>query len=236
MVIKKLNLMSKLSDIRNKDNSELMLHEVGNILKQVDLERNIIKENLKAKVQADTNNFIFDLLETQSIYHISQIKQLCIDYRLRFLDTSRFKNDIPEEAISMIRAIEKQHNTTLKGFKIIAPSKLFRLETYDDPILMAPIGNGYYYFIHKWGNDLSVSRKWLMKPFKNISNFIVFLFILSIVFTLFSPITHANPSKQAMMQFVFFLFSFKSFVGVAFYLGIAFGKNFSDQNWNSKYI
>ncbi|WP_395062778.1 hypothetical protein [Flavobacterium sp.] len=37
----------------------------------------------------------------------------------------------------------------------MAPSKAFNLKKYDDPLLFAPIGNDYYYLIHKWGNDLA---------------------------------------------------------------------------------
>ena len=98
---------------------------------------------------------MFDLLETDKIFHIDQIKKLAINFRLRFLDSHLFKNQIPDEAITKIRVLEKNHKTTLQGFKIIAPSKTFQLENYDDPLLFAPIGNNYYYLIHKWGNDLS---------------------------------------------------------------------------------
>ena len=36
----------------------------------------------------------------------------------------------------------------------MAPSALFRLEKTDDPLLFVPLGNNYYYLVHKWGNDL----------------------------------------------------------------------------------
>src|SRR5690606_13488469 len=37
------------------------------------------------------------------IYHLSEIKKLCVQYRLRFLDASLFRNEIPYEAISEIK-------------------------------------------------------------------------------------------------------------------------------------
>ena len=115
------------------------------------------------------NKFTFDLLDTDKIYHIDQIKEICIDYRLRFLDSKFFKGEIPQEGISRIKALEKAHNIEIKGFKIIAPSKLFRLEDKDDPLLFAPIGNQYFYLIHRWGNDLHPLRKaFLFQTFKNI--------------------------------------------------------------------
>ncbi|MEC9195952.1 MAG: hypothetical protein VYD13_05110, partial [Bacteroidota bacterium] len=39
------------------------------------------------------NNFDFDKLETQRIFHLNQIRKVCIDYRLRFLDLKYFKGN-----------------------------------------------------------------------------------------------------------------------------------------------
>ena len=231
-----LNLLEKLEGIKQKSNDAIIMTEVYDILNQVDKKRNQIKQNISKPSNLISNQFNFDYLETKHIFHISQIKTLCIDYRLRFLDASKFKGHIPEEALSIIRNLEHTHQTTLQGFKIIAPSKLLRLETYDDPILLAPIGNGYFYFIHKWGNDMSIFRKWFMKPFKNMVNFLLFLIFASLVFTVMSPSMAGSANKQAMMQFIIFLFTFKSFVGIALYYGIAYGKNFSEEVWRSEYI
>jgi len=57
----------------------------------------------------------------------------------RYLHPKYFKNEFPQEAINKIKALEKEHNITLSGFKIMAPSKLFKLENPDDPLLFAPI-------------------------------------------------------------------------------------------------
>ena len=114
------------------------------------------------------NAFDFDLLATDKIYHLDQIKKVSIDYRLRFLDLKYFKNKYPQEALDTIQALESVHDTQLGSFKIMAPSALFRLEKTDDPLLFVPLGKDYYYLVHKWGNDLHPLRKVLMWPFKNI--------------------------------------------------------------------
>ena len=105
------------------------------------------------------------MLHTDKIFHIKDIKTLCINYRLRFLDAHFFKGDFPEEAISKIRELEKIHRSKLTGFKIVAPSKLLKLENLDDPLLFASMGNDYFYLIHKWGNDLKWYRRLLVLPF-----------------------------------------------------------------------
>ena len=64
----------------------------------------------------------------------------------------------------------------------MAPSVLFRLEKKDDPLLFVPLGNEYYYLIHKWGNDLHPFRKALMWPFKNIWNLLLSCFCIKLGF------------------------------------------------------
>ena len=146
MLKDRTNLETKLQNYRAKETNENdFLAEVKAFLANDDIARTSVKDKIKAISSTKHNNFDFDLLETDKIYHVQQIKEICIDYRLRFLDSSYFKNDIPEEAISKIKYLEKEHNATLEGFKIMAPSKLFQLKNYDDPLLFAPIGNDYYY-------------------------------------------------------------------------------------------
>jgi hypothetical protein len=158
-----------------------------------------------------------------------------VDYRLRFLDSNLFKGDIPQEAITEIKKLNKSHDTELKGFKIIAPSKLFKLENADDPILLAPIGNGYYYFIHKWGNDLNAFRKFLVWPVKTLENFIAVMFVISLAATAIVPkgIFFDNSSRLEFMML--FIFMFKWLLGIALYYGFAKGKNFNEAIWQSKY-
>ena len=89
--------------------------------------------NLIQPNKDNINKFDFDLLITNNILHIDQIKKVCIDYRLRFLDLKYFKGNIPATAIEKICELEKIHETSLKDFKIMAPSVLFRLKKADDP-------------------------------------------------------------------------------------------------------
>ena len=120
--------------------------------------------------KSKSNNFDFDKLERNRIFHLNSIKKTCIDFRLRFLDHKYFKNSLPKEAFLEISKLESVHNTMLSDFKIMAPSKLFRLKNTDDPLLFVPLGNNYFYLVHKWGNDLHPYRKLLMWPLKSLWN------------------------------------------------------------------
>ena len=232
MLTTKTNLVSELLKNRNKSISEEeIMSDVFAILNQNEAERQLIKETISSKYSTNTNNFNTDLLETNCIFHINQIQKVCVDYRLRFLESHLFQNGIPEEALTQINSLEKLHQTQLSGFKIVAPSKTFNLKNYDDPLLFAPIGNNYYYLIHQWGNDLSMLRKWQFKPIKNIENFLIFSVLLSWIVALITPET--NLSKQIpMASVIVFLFAFKSIVGVALYYFFMMGKNFNSEIWN----
>ena len=181
------------------------------------------------------NQFDFEQLETKRIFHRDTIKKICIDYRLRFLDLDYFKGDIPVEAIESIQALEQAHNTELQNMKIVAPSKLFKLKNADDPLLFVPIGNQYYYLIHKWGNDLHPLRQLLMWPFKNIVTSILSILLLSLVLTSLMPLTlfRAEPNWSDFV--LIFMFMFKSIAAVVIYYAFAAGKNFSRAIWDSTY-
>ena len=69
----------------------------------------------------------------------------------------------------------------------MAPSKLFRLKNTDDPLLFVPLGNSYFYLVHKWGNDLHPFRKLFMWPLKNLWNMIIFLLFISLFLTYITP-------------------------------------------------
>lgn len=237
MIFQNTNIEQVLSQLKNRESSEEhILEEVQNILNTDTKKEEKINQNLNTKKSADSNEFVFDLLETHRIYHIEQIKKICIDYRLRFLDSRYFKGKIPNKAIEKIKEIEAEHNIELKGFKIMAPSKLFKLEDKDDPLLFAPIGNGYFYLIHKWGNDLSPFRKALAWPFKNIVNLTLLTILISYLVTLLVPNGLFSKNNSTTEFWIIFFFMFKCIASVVIFYGFALGKNFNPAIWNSKYF
>ena len=236
MLIDRTNLETELQNYRAKETNENdFLAEVKSFLATDDNLRDSIKDKIKGTSSTKRNKFDFDLLETDKIYHVQQIKDICVDYRLRFLDSSYFKNDIPEEAISKIKYLEKDHNISLEGFKIMAPSKLFQLKNYDDPLLFAPIGNDYYYLIHKWGNDINPFRKIAVRPFRDFSSLLFFLFAISALMAWVTPGNVFGPGNEDLFKVVCCLFIFKSLSAIALYFSFWKGKNFNESIWNSTF-
>ena len=182
-----------------------------------------------------TNAFNFDLLDRNKIYHLEQIKKVSINYRLRFLDLKYFKNILPESAHQDIQQLEALHETHLSGFKIMAPSALFRLEKADDPLLFAPLGNDFYYLVHKWGNDLHPLRRLMMLPFKNIWNLLGLVLAISFVVTEIMPKNLFTKSPDASTYWMLLFFNFKAIASVVLFYGFALGKNFNPAIWNNKY-
>lgn len=212
-----------------------MVETVREIFDQEFTKEEKIIQALQEDLDFSTNHFDFDLMESSRIFHISDIEKICIHYRLRFLNNSYFKGNLPYEAVIRIKELEKQHNISLKGFKIMAPASLLKLENADDPLLFAPISNDYFYLIHSWGRDLHPLRKIFMWPFRHLENFMLTLLVLSVALTSLVPIGmfSKEPSTTEFIMLLFFMF--KWVCGLALFYGFKNGKNFSSAVWRSKY-
>lgn len=237
-MFERTDIEQQLQKARNKKHQEIdVLQQVAKILEEDTLKEDAIMARMKSPQKpTPRNQFNLDLLETDKIYHVDQIREICIDYRLRFLDTKYFKNEIPQEAVNKIKQIEKDHDITMRGFKIVAPSKMFKLENADDPLLFAPIGNGYFYLIHKWGNDLSPYRKIWAWSFKSFENLIFTTILVSLLISALVPGGLFSPETSNVQFLLIFFFMFKSVASIVLYYSFARGKNFNTAIWNSKYF
>jgi ABC-type multidrug transport system fused ATPase/permease subunit len=234
MFSKTVNLRDQLVKARCKLHDAKILASVSAILDDNEMQREKIRKKLHSGSTAKSNLLQFGSLETDRIFHINHIRKVCIDYRLRFLDSNMFKHEFPEEAVTQIRALEKRHQTQLGGFRLIAPTKAFHLQNYNDPLLFIPIGNDYYYLVHQWGNDLKASRKWLVWPFRNVGTFTLLCLAVSIFVTLLFPLNKLGEHIR-MATIIVFLFAFKSVFAVLMYGFFMGGRKFNAQMWNSKY-
>jgi hypothetical protein len=232
--MQKLNIQQELLKERSKNTDpNQLLEALKKIWAESDLKSVKIKDTLSSKNDSSYNSLDFDKMDSNKIFHEKTIEKICVDYRLRFLDTNYFKGEYPNDLNHIVLDIENEHNTILKNFKIIAPSKLFKLRSPDDPLLFVPIGNGHYYLIHKWGNEMKKLRKLLVLPFKNLNNLLIFSIIFSALFTAGGKIIFNTMTGAEV--FTLFLFAVKSFVFIFFYLFFLVGKNFNQTIWNSRF-
>ena len=232
--MKKVNLFEELLQERNKQiSSNELISLLKNIWQKEDSKKERITQSLKELNNGNFNKLKFDEMETKNIFHKDTIKNICVRYRLRFLDSNLFKGDYPKNISKIISDIENKHDTNLNNFMIMAPSKLFKIKSPDDPILFIPIGNNYYYLIHKWGKEFNYLRKLLVLPFKNIDNLTIFSILVSIFFALLGKLI--MPTLTISEVFILFLFLVKGFIFIFFYVFFLTRRNFSENIWNNKY-
>lgn len=238
MKLRRTNIAEKILQSRNTRIKERdLLEKVRDIFSKNDEKDKVILNTLQDDDDSiDHNPFDPDLLEINRIFHISDIERICIDYRLRFLNSALYKMDLPYEAIIRIKEIERKHDISLKGFKIMAPATVFKLQNADDPLLFAPIGNQYYYLIHSWGRDLHPLRKLFMWPFRQMENFMLFLLVISLFFTSLIPSGMFSEEQTTTEFVILFFFMFKWVTGLAIFYGFKYGKNFSSDIWRSRYF
>jgi len=230
----RINLKQELLVARKLDSEAAVLQAVSAILAEHEARRGVVLDALHGGNSDDSNHFNIDLLESDRIFSIETIRKVCIDYRLRFLESSRFKNGFPEEALIQIRLLEELHQTRLGHFMIMAPTNAFRLDNYDDPLLFVPLGNDYYYLVHQWGNEINAWRKWKVLPVRNLGWFTVFCLLISLAVTLIVPVNQLGE-KVPMASLIIFLFLFKSVFAVAMYGFFMRGRSFSSTMWNSRF-
>lgn len=224
-----VDLEKELDRLKEKDKKKAVLSEVDDILQQA--EREDLRVSASLSGEQKTTFIDESLLDDSRIYSYEQIKEICIKYRLRFLDSKVFKGEIPYEAISKIKQLEREQNQTLNGFKIVAPKELFQLEDKDsDPLLFLPLKNGRYYLIHKWGGELNVFRSILAFPLRNFMSMFWFLVGVAIVFSLAVP----TPSWHVFLFLV--VHSFIAICGITCMLVFMARENFSSTEWDSKYL
>lgn len=237
-----INLLSKLNDIRSKNtnptNTEILEGFKALLAKRSEGER--ILNNLFTS-EGNSEELNFDELETHRIYHIEDIKKLCVDYRLRFLDSKHFNGTFPTEALDAIDSFEKAQGREIKGFKMIAPAGMFKLAEKDkDPLLFVPMGGGYHYLLAQWGNDLHPLRKILVYPFRDFESLMKSVFGFCLLVALLFPESLMRGPKDTgtimHIRVIFFFWMVFSTGAMTALYGFSRMKNFNANLWKSKYL
>lgn len=177
--------------------------------------------------------------DEERVFTQDQIRNICIRYRLRFLDSGHFKSEFPYEAISRIHAFEQQYDTRIGTFRIVAPDRMFDLENINkDPLLFAELADGRYYLIHKWGEDLRWHRRLLAWPLQRFSNYFIAMWAVCFLgsFLLPTQLLHVfNVESEIYLRIWFMIHLFIGLAGVSLWLAFSYDKRFSDMQWDSKY-
>jgi len=179
----------------------------------------------------------FSNYNTENIFSLQDIKMLCIDYNLRFLDAAFFKGKIPKEAINKIKFIEDQTLQEFENFKIIAPAKRFILEDENaDPLLFVNLGNDKFLFIHKWGNDLQWFKKLVSIPIRNYVNLAITAIVFSALLSICIPnswlSTLGDLNYLNFFRLLFFFWISLVSLSLTSFFWFSFRNNVSEDIWN----
>lgn len=236
MVFDSVNIQQEL--IKERDKQPDILSAVNSLFntsveKDSDVLERLAAANLQTRLNID-----FDKLDSSKIFSATTIHDICVNYRLRFLDSENFKAEFPYEAIHQINQFEKLHNTKIQSFKIIAPYDMFQLkDVNEDPLLFAQLSDNSFYLLHKWGKDLEWYRGILNFPFRSIYTFFLCTILFAGLVAWSIPFSWLYVSRDSELLFRFWLnthFTIAFFFFFIF-LGSLSNSSFSDTAWNSKY-
>lgn len=214
-------------------------------------------ENIRGK-QIELEN-----LETEyegKVFKIEQIETLCVDYRLRFLQSRLYTGSYDVEVASKIKDFARTTNTSIddyslgRRFYVMAPQEMFELkdEKYiskaelrrlADPAIFYQIDENHYRLVHKWGSDFTVFRllqgfRWKSWWSHQIFNTLMVMPIFAFLYLMIhqapaSEIDNSSISTMLIVVLSSFLFSMLFFGLAKQDEGEAIEGYFSKTNWNS---
>ena len=235
----KINLKDELKKFQSKENSDI-LDLVNNQLLNDELIENNIKKNLNS-CATSLENIDLTKYNKNDVYDLKSIKSIAVKYRLRFLPTKYFKNEIPQEAIFKTKYLEKNNNTSIKNFHILAPATSFDLEDVNkDPLLFAPLKNGKYLLIHQWGTDLAWYKNLSALPLRSLESILISIGFVALLLSIITPTWLILNSAEIDMGYfgyhriAWFLYSYILISSITTF--ICFSQNIypSEYQWNKK--
>lgn len=181
-----MNLVNELKKTAN-DNATRVMAESRKMLNQVknnlDLDERSDREMLgyfgtseiaeehRGKIRTATTLLEGEYLTTEDI------KKVCNRYRLKFLGSRNYKNEIPLRVLNDLKNFKKEREKfSPMNLYVIAPGSHFTLteRPKTDPVLLYG-ENDRYTVVSTWGNDFSWKRRaWVM-----IDPFLIPVYVLT---------------------------------------------------------
>lgn len=230
--------LKKARQQQEAEEQESLLREVRSLLLDDLLDEVSVHIKLASPEQQE-EELAWEGMDRSRVYNLAAIQRICINYRLRFLCTSAFKGELPKEAIFKAKAIEKALGYRVKEYKLLAPAKVFKLgDRHKDPLLFANLGNGRYYLIHRWGNDLKWYRRIWAYPWRNAYCLAFSLFMVAGLLSVIAPTDWLTTNTDApyfnRYRFLLFFWCLMFLAVSTTYAGFAFQKQFSVTDWKNR--
>jgi len=249
--------------VQSEKNSIDPIKEVKLLMESNDMEKSRILRGLSNNSQFNRVEKLvgkqMDLEKLENaydgrVYTIEQIKDLCIDYNLRFLPSPYFTGSFDVEVAGKILEFSKKTNTSVDDFSlrnsffVMAPEEMFKLkdEKYIskkelDPAIFYKIDSEHYRLIHKWGDDFTILRLlmgyrfrswWHHQWFNTIMVLPIFALLFSMLFGADNMIKHPISLSITTLA-LSFVFSYFRWGFNKHDEGDEIGGFFNRKNWNS---
>ncbi len=237
----RVDIQEELMRVRQKhaEVQSALMKEVEAAIKEGKQADEYVLSRLRTAPKPGKSNINPDLLEKNRIFSADDIKTICVNYRLRFLDSKYFKmEELPYDAVIAVKNLEKHLGEEVKHLKIMGAARFFKLEDSNkDPLLFARIDDSNYYLIHKWGKDFAWYNKILAYPFRSIMSLLISMSVLCLPIVFILPLLIFNTAKDIQYYQMLYLAAFVVYtVFVMVFGGFTFYKKFSKICWNSPYF
>ncbi len=235
-MFKSLNIHARLlwEKQNNLQLEEQLLREAKTILHQDLFTEKKILQNLRAyNDRKDLLNE--DEIEKENIFHVKDIQTICVNYRLRFLNSEHYLSEIPYEAIAKIKQLSQNQYKNLKHFKILGSNESIHGKSTDELCLFCKTMDENYYLVHRWGKPYNWNRQILSWPLRKFETLFVTVALITLMIALVLPSGLITLDKsigyfsgfRIAAFFHLLIFNF----GVTAYITFAFNKNFSSSVW-----
>jgi hypothetical protein len=213
-----------------------LISEANRILKQQLLAEDRILQNLKLYKHS------FEVLDEEEmdpglIFTIAEIRAIAVTYRMKFLESSLFKPEIPYEAVLKLKRLNEEFKKELRFFFILSHPMSFRnKELNAESVLFVKTNADNYFMVHRWGTKMSGWRKVKYFPMQNFETLLSTILVFTLALTLSLPTAFITLDSRAeywsgyRAAAFFHLLIFN--LGMTAYVTFAFTKNFTASTWN----
>jgi len=222
---------------RTRQPDDFIIDEVERILAESTLKEQDILNNLKS-YNAQQALLSEEGADEERIFKEKEIKALCVNLRLKFLESHHYKSDVPYEAILRIKHLNDTQKLELREFRILAPAEGFGKGAPGcNCLLFTPTRQGNYYLVHSWGEKLKWYQKIKSFPMRSFENLLLCLVLLALTVTMSLPTFLITLDKTATYwcgyRIATFFHLLIFFSGFTAYMLVAFNKNFSGSVWKN---
>lgn len=173
------------------------------------------------------------------IWHKELLKKHCLTQRVAIMPLSNWRKKLPYPALRILRNLESQGNSHLKGLFLLVPRPVVHPKEFSDrAILLARLSDGRYAELYSWGKPTSSFRKIWMWPLRNLTNSVVligtFAFLTAFVFLPDEVILGPRDTHSFMLRVVFFFYLILAIGGLSILYGFSKVKAFNEDLWKEE--